>query len=372
MDSHNIALIGRKFMGRAHMQAYHSMPLFFPLRKRPLIKVLCGRGDDVRDTAAKFFIDEWDTDYRNAVGRSDIEIVDICATDDVHRDIAILAAASGKHIFCEKPLARTLDETREMTEAVRKYNVVNMVNFVYRAVPAIRLAKHLISKGMIGEIYHFNCFYKQDFCLDKSVPFGWRMDAEQAGGGTMADKGSHMIDLGRYLAGEFAEVCSRSKVYVPYRKLPDSDEVRKVTSNDASVFIAEFVNGAVGVFQASNIAAGEKNALIVEIYGSLGSMRFNLERFNEIEIYNAGDDPQGFRTVIATGENHPYIDHWWPEGHIIGWQNLFVHQVYEFLSAVESGSQAAPDFMEGLRCQAVVDALIRSDKEKRWANVEQV
>ena len=369
MNNHKIALIGHKFMGRAHMQAYHAVSLFFPLRGRPLLKVLCGLGDDLKDTAERYGFEEWDDNYMTAVTRPDVDIVDICATDDMHKEIALLAAGHKKHVFCEKPLARNLDEAREMTAVVQKNAVVNMVNFVYRSAPAVRLARQLIETGKIGNIYHFNCFYKQDFCLDKSVPFAWRMDADKAGGGTMADKGSHMIDLARYLVGEIAEVCSRAKIYIPYRKFPDSEEVGRVTTNDASVFIAEFENGAIGCFQASNIAAGEKNALSFEIYGSNGSIRFNLERLNELQVYYADDDLRGYRTVMVTEKEHPYMSRWWPEGHIIGWQNLFVHQIYEFLTAVESGTPASPDFADGMRCQEVVDALVRSDKEKRWVSV---
>jgi len=370
--SRNIALIGQGFMGRAHMQAYHNLPLFFPKCEPPRLKVLCGVGEDLERKAAEYGFEEWEPDYRRVVCRPDVDVVDICTTDDTHKEIAVLAASAGKHVICEKPMSRTLDEASETAEAARKAGITHMVNFVYRAVPAVRLAKEIIDAGKIGEIYHFNCSYKQDFCLDPDVPFGWRMDAEKAGGGTMADKGSHMIDMARYLVGEFSEVSCRAKVYIHERRLPNSAEVRQVTSNDASVFAAEFANGAIGVFQASGIAAGEKNALTFELYGSKGSVKFNLEQLNELQVYFAGDDPQGFRSVMVTEKSHPYMSHWWPEGHVIGWQNLFVHQVYEFFTAIGTGRAAVPDFADGLRCQEVVDALIRSDREKRWVGVNRL
>jgi predicted dehydrogenase len=256
-----------------------------------------------------------------------------------------------------------------MLDAVKKSKVKHMVNFIYRKAPAVILAKKLIDDGKIGKIYHFNCFYKQDFCLDPNFPFVWRMDADKAGGGTMADKGSHMVDLARYLVGEFAEVCSRAKVYIPYRKLPDTGEQKPVTTNDASVFIAEFQNGAIGCFEASNISAGEKNALIFEIYGEKGSIKFNLESLNELQVYYVDDDIHGYKNIMVTGKDHSYIKHWWPEGHIIGWQNLFVHQIYEFLSSIEKNSMPSPDFYDGLKCQEVVHALMLSNQNKKWVKI---
>ena len=370
-EYHNIALIGHKFMGRAHAQAYNSVSFFFPaeLGKKPRLKILCGLENDLPEAAKNYGFEAWDYDYKNVLKNPGIDIADICTTDDTHKDIAVTAANEGKHIMCEKPLSRTLDEAHEMLEAVKKNKIKHMVNFIYRKTPAVMLAKKLIGDGKIGEIYHFNCFYKQDFCLDKNMPFMWRMDAGKAGGGTMADKGSHIIDLGRYLIGEFAEVCARAKVYIPYRKDLETGGQKLVTSNDASVFIAEFQNGATGCFQASNISAGEKNALIFEIHGEKGSIKFNLERLNELEVYFADGDTRGYRTVMVTEKEHPYIKNWWPEGHIIGWQNLFVHQIYEFLHAVENGNIPSPDFYDGLKCQEVVHALIISNQDKRWVKV---
>jgi predicted dehydrogenase len=367
----NIGLIGHKFMGKAHSHAYRDVAMFFDSGVVPVMKVLCGVGDDLASTAERYGWARFEESWEKVVSDPDIDIIDICTPDNYHKEIAIAAAKHGKHVLCEKPLALTLQEAREMQAAVERAGVVNMVNFTYRGVPAIRLAKNLIDEGRLGSLYHFNAFYQQDFSLSEDFPFVWRMDKEAAGAGTMADKGAHVIDLARYLAGEFHEVACRAATFIKERTDPGTGAKRSVTTNDAAVFLSTFQSGAIGLFEVSNMSAGRKNALVLEISGSRGALRFDLERMNELSVYFA-DDPeevQGFRTLLVTQPSHPYISHWWPTGHVLGWENTFVHQIHEFLLAISEGRKASPDFFEGVKCQEVVDAIARADAERRWIAV---
>lgn len=370
-DSLNIALIGHKFMGKAHSHAYKDVSMFFDLEMKPVRKVLCGIGEDLEATMKKYGWETCEESWEKVVTDPSIDVVDICTPDNFHKDIAIAAAINGKHVICEKPLALTLDEAREMYECTEKYKVKHFVNFTYRGVPAIRLAKKLIKEGRIGAIYHFKGLYQQDFSLSEDFPFVWRMDRNAAGAGTMADKGAHIIDLARFLVGEFAEVSCRSETFVKERTDPATGTRQTVTANDAAVFIGTFQNGALGLFETSNMSAGRKNALMLEINGSKGSIRFDLERMNELDVYFAEDEDevQGFRNIMVTQPSHKYIKQWWPAGHIIGWEHTFVHQVYEFLNAIAEDRMPEPNFFDGMKCQEVVEAIARADKEKRWVKI---
>lgn len=370
-DFLNVALIGHKFMGKAHSHAYKDVSMFFDMKAKPVMKVLCGIGDDLESTAKKYGWESWNDYWREVVADPEIDIIDICTPDNSHKDIAIEAARNGKHVICEKPLALTLDEAIEMYECAEKYKVKNMVNFVYRSVPAVRLAKKLIEDGRIGRIYHFKGIYQQDFSLSEEFPFVWRMDKNAAGAGTIADKGSHIIDLARYLVGEFDEVSCKSETFIKERLEPGTGLKKAVTTNDAAVFISTFKNGALGLFETSNISAGRKNALLLEINGSKGSIKFDLERLNELGVYFDEDDGevQGFRNIMVTQPSHKYMKQWWPAGHIIGWENIFVHQIYEFISAITEGYMPDPNFLDGVKCQKVVEAIVRADIEKKWVKV---
>ena len=367
----NIALIGHKFMGKAHSHAYKDVSMFFELECKPVMKVLCGIGNDLESTALKYGWETCEESWEKVVADPEIDVIDICTPDNFHKDIAIAAARNGKHVICEKPLALTLAEAREMAECVEKYKVKNMVNFTYRGIPAVRLAKQLVDEGRIGRIYHFKGLYQQDFSLSEDFPFVWRMDRNAAGAGTMADKGAHIIDLARYLAGEIDEVSCKSGTFIKERVVPGTAIRKEVTTNDAAVFICTFKNGALGLFETSNMSAGRKNALFFEINGSKGSIKFDLESLNELEVYFEEDEEivQGFRKIIVTQPSHQYIKHWWPSGHILGWEHSFVHQVYEFLKAVEEDYMPSPGFYDGMKCQEVVDAIARADIEKKWVKV---
>ncbi len=365
----HIALIGYQFMGKAHSHAMKNLHMFADmLGVEPKMKVICGRKEtELIKVAKQFGWERWDTSWENVVADPEIDVVDIVTPGNSHRDIAVAAADNGKHVICEKPLALCLDDARAMVEAVDRNAVKHLVNFNYRRVPAVMHARNLIETGQLGEIYHFRGIYQQDWPLDPEFPFIWRFDKKIAGAGSMADKGSHIIDLARYLVGDFQHVASRTNIFVDSRV--DADGKRQpVTTDDAAVFVSEFESGALGLFQTSRMSAGHKNDLQFEINGSLGSVRFCLERLNELEVYFAEDDPQnqGFRTVSVTQDVHPYLKYWWPPGHVLGWEHTFVHQIVEMLTAIDEDRMPVPNFHDGLKCQEVIEAIETANNNKNW------
>lgn len=364
-----IALIGHRFMGKAHHHALHDVGLFFDTGLVPVKRTLCGVEDDVAETAARWGWERWTHDWREVVADPEIDTVDIATPGNTHAEIAIAAAGAGKHVLCEKPLALTTTEARAMLDAAEAAGVRHGVNFNYRRLPAVALAKRLIADGRIGDVLYFRATYWQDWTLSPDFPWVWRMDRRVAGAGSMADKGSHLVDLARFLVGEFAEVAATSEVFIKER--PAADGRRPVTTDDAAAFLARFRNGAIGLFGTNRMSAGHKNSLGFEVNGSRGSLIFDLERLNELQLYSASDpsDTQGFRTIIVTEAEHPYIKSWWPPGHVIGWEHTFVHQYYEFLSAIAEGHAMSPSFADGLRAQQVLDAVETAAREKRWIEI---
>lgn len=368
----NVGLIGYRFMGRAHSNALRTMPMFFDPGAEPVLKVVCGLRDEVAEFAKKFgwqsYVHHWD----EVVGNPEVDIIAIASPGFTHADIAIAAAACGKHIFCEKPLGLSLEEARLMYDAARQNRVKHMVNFNYRRVPAVLLAHDLIREGRLGEIYHFKASYQQDWAADPAVPYLWRFDCKQAGFGSMADKGSHIIDLARFLVGEICSVAGMSEIFIKERTPLDNTPTRqKVTTDDATVFIARFSGGALGTFQTSRIAAGCKSALQFEVCGSKGSLRFNLERLNELDVYFTDEEKniQGFRNILVTEPGHRYMDRWWPSGHIIGWEHALCHQYYEFIKAIVEDYQPEPGFYDGMINQQIIEAVNRAAVEKTWIAV---
>jgi len=367
----NVALIGHKFMGKAHSHAYRTAGMFFDLPLKLRMKVLCGLGPDVKETAAAYGWERVESSWERAVADPEVDLVDICTPDRHHRDIALAALQAKKHVFCEKPMALSAAQAREMLSGARAAGRNHMVNFVYRGVPALRLAKKLVAEGKLGRVYQFRGLYQQDFMLDPDFPFVWRMDREEAGHGVLADKGAHVIDLARYLVGDIEAVSCRSATFVAERRAAEGGR-RKVSTPDAAAFLAAFSGGALGVFELSSMCAGSKNALVLELNGSLGSLRFDLERLNELEVYLAKDEEEtrGFRRIMVTAPSHPFMGHWWPEGHVLGWEHGFVHQVVEMVESIAQGRPASPSFQDGLRCQEVVDALAEADRTKAWVEVK--
>lgn len=381
----NVGLVGYKFMGKAHSHAYKDMPMFFDADAVPVMKAICGRNEEaVREAAEKWGWEGYETSWERLVARPDIDLVDISTPGDSHKDIAIAAAQNGKHVFSEKPLANDLSEAREMLAAVQKAGVTHMIGFTYRFCPAVQLAKKLISEGTLGKIYHVRAQYLQDWIIDPDFPLVWRLEKSKAGSGALGDIGAHIIDMARFLVGEFDEVVGTMETFIKERPLPAemtglsataSSAVKgKVTVDDAAIWLARFQNGAIGTFEATRFAAGRKNYNAIEINGSKGSLRFCFERMNELEYFNREDpaDVQGFRTIMVTEGVHKYISAWWPAGHIIGYEHGFVHEVYELMQALAGGYNPTPDFSDGVKCQEVLAAVEKSAQERRWVKISEV
>jgi len=271
----NVGLIGHRFMGKAHSNALRDLSMFFDPGAKVRMKVICGVEDDIAEAAEKYGWESYVTDWRDVVNDPEIDIIDISSTGATHRDIAVAAAEAGKHVLCEKPLSMTAAEAKDMYEAVRKHRVKNMVNFCYRRVPAVALAQEIIESGQLGEIYHFKAIYQQDW-VTEDCPYVWRFDKKLAGAGSMADKGSHIIDLARFLVGEIAEVAGMSDIFIKQHRV--TGKMKDVTTDDAAMFLTRFAGGAMGVFETSRVSTGYKNALQFEVNGSRGCVRFNLER----------------------------------------------------------------------------------------------
>jgi predicted dehydrogenase len=380
-----VGLVGYKFMGRAHSNAYRQVAAFFPdVALKPELTAVCGRDEAaVKAFAEQFGWRSTETDWRKLIARGDVGLVDVSTPGDTHAPIAIAAAEQGKHIFCEKPLANTLDEARQMLAAVQKAGVVGMVNFNYRRVPAVQLAKQLIESGRIGKIYHWRAVYLQDWIMDPNFPLVWRLDKNAAGSGTLGDLGAHIVDLARMLVGEITTVTGLTETFIkqrPVQAASDSSlgatagkEMGEVTVDDAALFLTRFENGAVGTFEVTRFANGRANYNSFEINGSKGSIQFNLERMNELNVLFSDDasDVKGYRNVLVTdGGAHPYVGAWWPAGHIIGWEHTFTHGVRDLLNGIAESTSPAATFEDGLRCQAVLDAVERSAGSRSWVEPE--
>lgn len=368
----NVGIVGTKFMGRAHSNAYIDVRYFFDMPARPILRAACGRNEsDLQAFAAQFDWQTTETSWERLVARDDIDLVDICTSNVTHMPIAMAAARAGKHIFCEKPIAMDAGEARQMLNAAREADVRHMVAFNYRRAPAIMLARQLIDEGKIGRIRHFNAVYYQDWLVDPNSPIVWRHDVKEGGSGAHGDMNAHTVDLARYLVGEIEAVSGAREIFVKERPLADGAGMGVVTADDAMYFLARFRDGALGSFMATRFATGRKNYLRLEIFGSEGSLIFNLERLNELEFYSRADEDktQGFRNIVVTESSHPFISAWWPPGHIIGWEHTFIHEVHDLLLAIDRGEEVHPDFYDGLRCQQVLDAAVQSSVEGRWVEV---
>jgi predicted dehydrogenase len=387
----NVGLVGYIFMGKAHSHAYLDVAKFFPdIKARPVMKAICGRNKEgVSAMAEQWGWESYETSWEALVKRDDIDMIDITAPSYVHGDIAIAAAENGKHILCEKPLASTTAEAKKMLEAARKAGVKHMVGFNYRRVPAIAFAKQLIASGALGKIRHFRGTYLQDWISDPNFPMNWRLRKETAGSGAHGDLNAHLIDTARFLVGEITEVVGWSNTFIKERPREASagglqavagEGTETVTVDDATVFLAKFAgsdrveDGAYATFEATRLAPGHKNYNRWEINGSEGTISFCFERMNELEYYNRQDPATtaGFRTIMVTEGDHPYIAGWWPPGHVIGYEHTFVHEVYDFVNAIADNGPVHPDFLDGARCVAVLEAADQSIESRGWAKVERI
>jgi predicted dehydrogenase len=380
----NVGLIGTKFMGKAHSNAYLKAAKFFDVEPVPVMKAICGRhADETADFAKRFGWESFESEWQKLCQRKDVDVIDISTPGSLHHDMAIAAAKAGKHVYCEKPLSFTLTDAREMLAAVRQAGVVNLVNFNYRVVPAISLAKQMIAAGEIGEVRHFRATYLQDWLVDPKFPMNWRLRKEAAGSGANGDLNSHHVDMARFLVGEIAEVVGMQKTMIGERPAEGrsagltataGEGTEKVTVDDATLFLAKFANGAFGSFEATRMAPGRKNYNRFEINGSRGSLVFNFEEMNTLEFYSCNDPPgrQGFRRIMATEGVHPFVAAWWPPGHILGYEHTFVHAVVELMNSINKKPTTMADFRDGAQCVAVLEAVDKSIAEGKWAKVEMV
>ena len=369
-----VGLIGYGFMGKAHSNAWRQAPRFCNLPVEVQMSTLCGRdAKAVNRAAANFGWEKTTTDWRAVVSDPAIDVIDITTPNNSHALIAIAAAEAGKAILCEKPLATDVADAERMTAAVRKARVVNMVCHNYRRVPALALAQEMIARGELGDrLFHYRARYAQDWIVDPAFPLVWRLQKSAAGSGSLGDLGSHLIDLGRFLVGEFKEVCAMLETFVRHRPLPGKRKPRaKVTVDDALAVIGRFRNGALATLEATRFAPGRKNALTIEINGSAGSLLFNLEQMNRLRFYSTRgpEMERGFREIIVTEPSHPYLAHWWPPGHLLGYEHSFVHTIADFVRAVVAKKSAAPTFADGLATQRVLAAIEESARAKKWTRL---
>lgn len=381
----NVALIGTKFMGKAHSNAFQKAVGFFDLPAQPVMKVICGRDKDgTKDMAERFGWEEWSTDWEATIAREDIDIVDVATPGYLHHPMVMAAAKAGKHIICEKPLANSVKEAEEMTAAVKKAGVQHMCGFSYRFAPAVTTIKRMIQQGKLGEIYHFRAAYQQDWIMDPSFPINWRLQKKTAGSGTLGDIGAHIIDMCQNLVGPVAEVSADLRTFIKERPVDDGGagiaakkkgkgkKKGKVDVDDAAIVLAHIKGqDTLATFEATRFAGGRRNHNAIEVYGSKGSVLWNQEDMNNFRYYDAADPDtaQGFRYVQATDPGHPYTEAWWPSGHILGYEHLFVHEVVDFMGQLKRKNVTYPTFEDGLACQKVLDAVERSAKSKRWEKV---
>ncbi|WP_448609543.1 Gfo/Idh/MocA family protein [Geodermatophilus sp. URMC 60] len=371
-----VGLIGYAFMGAAHSQAWRTAPHFFDLPLRPELTVLAGR-DAVRvaDAAGRLGWMSTETDWRRVLERDDVGLVDVCTPGDTHAEIAIAALEAGKHVLCEKPLANTVAEAEAMAEVAARAaerGVRSMVGFTYRRVPAIGLARQLVAEGRLGEIRHVRAQYLQDWIADPAAPMSWRLEKEKAGSGALGDIGAHIVDLTQYVTGQrLTGVSALLETFVKERPLPASagslsgvggEGTGTVTVDDAAVFLGRFDGGALATFEATRFALGRKNAIRIEVNGSRGSLAFDFEDMNVLHFFD-GDEPAataGFRRILVTEPEHPYVGAWWPAGHGLGYEHGFTHQVVDLVTAIAKGEEPTPSFADGLQVQRVLDAVERS------------
>lgn len=374
-----VGMVGYAFMGRVHSQAWRSVGAFFDLPLTPRMAVLAGRSKEPTEAAAAQL--GWaavETDWRVLVERDDVQIVDICTPGDSHAEIAIAALRAGKHVICEKPLANTVAEAEAMVAAAEAAQGRSMVAFNYRRVPAIALARRYVEQGRIGEIRHVRAQYLQDWIVDPEFPLVWRLQKDKAGSGALGDIGAHIVDAAQFITGQnVAGVSALTETFIRERPLATgsaglgatgSTERGAVTVDDAALFIGRMSGGAVASFEATRFANGRKNAMRIEINGSLGSLAFDFEAMNEL-WFSAGGG--GFERILVTEPDHPYVGAWWPPGHGLGYEHTFTHEIKDFLEAVATGADPTPSFADGLRVQRVLEAVERSAADgSRYTNVE--
>ncbi|MGC4982769.1 Gfo/Idh/MocA family protein [Streptomyces sp. DT193] len=375
-----VGMVGYAFMGAAHSQGWRTVGRVFDLPRRPVLAAVCGRDEPaLRAMAGRHGWGAAETDWRALIARDDVDVVDICTPGDSHAEIAVAALAAGKHVLCEKPLANTVEEAEAMAAAAAEAAArgqISMVGFNYRRLPAAALARSMVAEGRLGTLRHVRVTYLQDWLTDPEFPLTWRLRKEKAGSGALGDLGAHIVDLAQHLAGEpLGGVSALTETFVRRRPLParasgglsasgpvPGSPSGAVTVDDAALFTARFASGALASFEASRFAAGRKNSLRIELNGERGSLAFDLERLNEL-AYHDHTEPAahaGFRRILVTEPDHPYLDAWWPPGHGLGYEHTFIHQARDLVQAIAEGRPPAPSFADGLQVQRVLAAVEES------------
>jgi predicted dehydrogenase len=374
----NIGMIGYGFMGRAHSNAWSNVSHFFESGHVPVLRAACGRNQD----AVQGFADTWgyqttEKDWQALIARDDIDAVDICVPNNLHRQIAVAAAEAGKMVLCEKPLAMDAEEGEAMCQAVEKAGVPNMVWYNYRRVPAVTLAKRLIEADRLGRIFHYRANFLQDWTIAEDVPQGgtalWRLDVDAAGSGVTGDLLAHCIDTAIWLNGSIRDLTAMTETFVKERMHNLTGKVEPVGIDDACAFLCHFDNGSLGLFESTRYARGHKALYTLEVNGEKASLRWDLHDLHRLEYFDHADEGavRGWRSVHVTdhGGDHPYMDHWWVPGLQIGYEHSFVHQVADFLASLDRGEKVAPDFRDALETQKVCDAILASARSGSWVTV---
>ncbi|GGU27326.1 Gfo/Idh/MocA family protein [Nocardioides albus] len=380
-----VGMIGYAFMGAVHSHAWRSAHRFFDLPLTPRMQVVCGRdATRVAEAATRFGWEDSATDWRDVIARDDVDLVDVCTPGDTHAEIAIAALEAGKHVLCEKPLANSVAEAERMAAAAAvaaERGVRTMVGFTYRRVPAIALARKLVADGRLGELHHVRAQYLQDWLADPEAPLSWRLDKSKAGSGALGDIGAHVIDLTQHITGDrIQEVSGMLETFVKERPVAEDSsglsatagaDRGPVTVDDTALFLARFAGGAVGSFEATRFATGRKNAIRIEINGSKGSLAFDFEDMNVLHFHDATlpDTEGGFRRIVVTEPEHPWVGGWWPPGHGLGYEHGFTHQVVDLVQALGAGTDPAPTFADGLQVQRVLAAVETSSDTRTWQEI---
>jgi predicted dehydrogenase len=379
MKKVNVGMVGYGFMGRAHSQAYRKVNQFFTLEHQPVLKAACARNKEkVQAFAQTWGYESVETDWEALVKRKDIDLIDICAPNDMHKDIALAAAKAGKMVLCEKPLGRSASESEEMVKAVEKAKVANMVWYNYRRVPAVMLAKKLTEEGRLGRIFHYRAKFLQDWTINADLPQGgqglWRLDVNVAGSGVTGDLLAHCIDTAMWLNGGVENVSAMTETFVKQRKHALTGKVERVGIDDACAFLCHFKNGSLGTFESTRYARGHKALYTLEINGEKASIFWDLHDLHRLQYFDYKDEGviRGWKSIHVTdnGGEHPYMNKWWVPGLQIGYSESFVHQVADFLEGVATGKPAGPTFKDALETDRVTDAVLKSAREGKWVGVK--
>ncbi|MBN2004351.1 MAG: Gfo/Idh/MocA family oxidoreductase [Anaerolineae bacterium] len=372
-----VGMLGYAFMGKAHSNAMKKLTyMMYPPVALPVLAAVCGRNAEaVTEAAKRYGYAKAYTDWQAMIADPAVQLFDNGGPNDAHAAPSIAAAQAGKHVLCEKPLGRNPEESRAMLDAAEKAGVKHMVAFNYRFVPAIRQAYELIHSGALGRIYHFRAVYLQEWIMPQyNTPMIWRLQKEIAGSGALGDLGTHIIDLARFLVGEIAGVAAMKQTFIKERPWGDGS-MGVVDVDDAFAATVQFDNGALGTLEATRFAAGRKNHQVIEINGEKGTLVFNLERLNELDVFWVDAEPKetrGFTNVLISEPYHPFWANWWPQGHMIGWEHTFVHEIHHLLDCIVNDKDVAPygaTFRDGYRADCVCAAILESAETKRHIDV---